>query len=333
MTNIRLSLVLAVSEQPSNLTRLVLDGSVRADGIDLIPSDVYSGELIWRQLRFAEFDVAQMSVTALLMLAERGNSPWVAIPVFPFRSFHHTRFQVRADSGIEAVDDLQGKRIGVAEYMMTAAVWSRGVLHDEFDADTDSYIWYQERLDSIGAEFGYEPPGDVVINQIPAGQSIASLLSAGELDGVCIHIAGHTLLDRTGTSVDAMPTMRPLFPDPAAESARYYQKTGVLPINHCIAIRRSVLEEHPWVALNLYKAFLSAKEQLLAPSRRLIDTYFQLGHLPIEAQKSLPSDPMPYGMAANHKTLETIARYGEEQGLTHRRVGLEEIFSPNTMDT
>ncbi len=333
MTNIRLSLALAVAEQPSNLTRLMLDGSVRADGIDLVPSDVYSGELIWRQLRFAEFDVAQMSVTALLMLAERGNSPWVAIPVFPFRSFHHTRFQVRADSGIDSVDDLPGKRIGVAEYMMTAAVWSRGVLHDEFGADTNRYIWYQERLESIGTEFGYQPPDGVQVNQIPADRSIPSLLSAGELDGVCIHIAGHTLLDRTGTSVDAMPTMRPLFPDPEAESARYFQKTGILPINHCIAVRRSVLEEHPWVALNLYKAFLSAKEQLLAPSLRLIDTYFQLGHLPLDARRSLPADPMPYGIADNRKTLETIARYGQEQGLTSRRVDLEEIFSPNTMDT
>ena len=333
MTNISLSLALAVTEQPGNLTRLVLDGSVRADGIDLVPSDVYSGELIWRQLRFAEFDVAQMSVTALLMLAERGDSPWVALPVFPFRSFHHTRFQVRADSGINSVADLPGKRIGVAEYMMTAAVWSRGVLQDEFSADTGQYIWHQERLDSIGSEFGYQPPAGVQVHQIPAGQSIASLLSAGELDGVCIHIAGHTLLDRTGTSVDAMPTMRPLFPDPAAESARYYQKTGVLPINHCVAVRRSVLEEHPWVALNLYKAFLSAKDQLLSPSRQLIDTYFQLGHLPLESRRSLPDDPMPYGIAANRNTLETIARYAHEQALTSRRVGLEEIFSPNTMDT
>ncbi len=333
MTNIQLSLALAVSEQPGNLTRLVLDGAVKPDGIDLIPSDVYSGELIWRQLRFAEFDVAQMSVTALLMLAERGESPWVALPVFPFRSFHHTRFQVRQGGGIDSVADLPGKRIGVAEYMMTAAVWSRGVLRDEFDADTDSCVWHQERLDSIGAEFGYQPPAGVQVHQIPAGRSIASMLTAGELDGVCIHIAGHTLLDRTGRSVDAMPAMRPLFPDPVAEGARYYGKTGVLPINHCVAVRRSVLERHPWVALNLYKAFLEAKEQLLAPSQRLVDTYIQLGHLPLEARESLPHDPLPYGLAANRKTLETIARYAEEQALTKRRVGLEEIFSPNTMDT
>ena len=333
MTNIQLSLALAVSEQPNNLTRLILDGTVKPDGIDLIPSDVYSGELIWRQLRFAEFDVAQMSVTALLMLAERGNSPWVALPIFPFRSFHHTRFQVRAGSGIESPDDLPGKRIGVAEYMMTAAVWSRGVLHDEFNVDSTRFSWYQERLDSIGAEFGYQPPPGTELHQIPAGQSIPSLLSAGELDGVCIHIAGHTLLDRTGASVDAMPSMRPLFPDPTAESARYYQKTGILPINHCVAVRRSVLDQHPWVALNLYKAFLEAKEQLLAPSRRWIDTYFELGHLPPEARRGLSADPLPYGISANRNTLETIARYGQEQSLTSRRVSLDEIFSPNTLDT
>ena len=333
MTNIRLSLALAVSEQPGNLTRLVLDGSVRADGIDLIPSDVYSGELIWRQLRFAEFDVAQMSVTALLMLAERGSLPLgghpsLPLPLFPSHPLPGEGRLGNRVGGRPSGQAHRGRGVHDDRGRLVPGRPPRRVQrrHGQLHLVPGATGQHRGRV-------RIRTPGDVVINQIPAGRSIASLLSAGELDGVCIHIAGHTLLDRTGTSVDAMPTMRPLFPDPAAESARYYQKTGVLPINHCIAIRRSVLEDHPWVALNLYKAFMEAKEQLLAPSRRFIDTYFQLGHLPIAAQRSLPSDPMPYGIAANRNTLETIARYAEEQGLTKRRVGLEEIFSPNTMDT
>ncbi len=158
MAKLQLSVALAVSEQRNNLTRLILEGVVSPDGIDLLPSDVYSGELIWRQIRSAEFDIAQMSVTALLMLAERGNSPWVALPVFPFRDFHHTRFQVRQEADIEEPKDLHGKNVGVAEYMMTAAVWSRGILKDEFGVEPEKLTWYQERLESIGKEFGYQAP-------------------------------------------------------------------------------------------------------------------------------------------------------------------------------
>ncbi len=178
MAKLQLSIALAVSEQRSynqtiqdgalgNLTRLILEGAVIPDGIDLIPSDVYSGELIWRQLRSAEFDIAQMSVTALLMLAERGDSPWVALPVFPFRSFHHSRFQVREHANIQEPKDLHGKNMGVSEYMMTAAVWSRGVLKDEFGVEAEKITWYQERLESIGKEFGYQAPAGVIIHQIP----------------------------------------------------------------------------------------------------------------------------------------------------------------------
>ncbi len=333
MAKLKLSIALAVSEQRNNLTRLVLEGAVSPEGIDLLPSDVYSGELIWRQLRSAEFDIAQMSVTALLMLAERGDSPWVALPVFPFRDFHHTRFQVRQEADIQEPKDLHGKHVGVAEYMMTAAVWSRGILKDEFGVEPEKLTWYQERLESIGNEFGYQAPAGVTIHQIPREKTIATMLAADELDGAAISIAGTTLLDRTGVSVSAQPQMRPLFPDPVAENARYFQKTGISPINHCVAVRKSVLEGHPWVALNLYHAFLEAKEQLIVPARELVQSYSQFGYLPLENRQSVPADPFPYGVSANRKTLETMARYGYEQNLTQRLVGLEEIFSPNTMDS
>jgi 4,5-dihydroxyphthalate decarboxylase len=333
MVKLELSVALAVSEQRTNLTRLILDGTVSPDGIDLFPSDVYSGELIWRQIRSAEFDIAQMSLPALLMLAERGDSPWVALPVFPFRDFHHTRFQVREDSDVHEPKDLHGKHVGVAEYMMTAAVWSRGILKEEFGVEQDKLIWHQERLESIGNEFGYETPAGVTVHQIPAEKTIATMLASGELDGAAITIAGTTLLDRTGVSVAAQPRMRSLFLDPVAENARYFQKTGISPINHTVAVRKSVLQRHPWVALNLYHAFLEAKERLIAPARDLLEGYFQFGYLPLEGRQTVPADPFPYGVSANKKTLETMARYCHEQNLTKRLVSLEEIFSPNTLDS
>ncbi|MEC9309195.1 MAG: hypothetical protein VX966_06785 [Chloroflexota bacterium] len=333
MVKLELSVALSVSEQKTNLTRRLLDGTVSPDGIDLFPSDVYSGELIWRQIRSAEFDIAQMSLPALLMLAERGDSPWVALPVFPFRDFHHTRFQVRADSDVHEPKDLHGKHVGVAEYMMTAAVWSRGILKEEFGVEPDKLTWHQERLESIGNEFGYQPPAGVTVHQIPAEKTIATMLASRELDGAAITIASTTLLDRTGVSVAAQPQMRPLFLDPVAENARYFQKTGISPINHTVAVRKSVLQSHPWVALNLYHAFLEAKERLIAPARDMLDSYFQFGYLPLEGRQTVPADPFPYGVSANKKTIETMARYCHEQNLTKRVVGLEEIFSPNTLDS
>ena len=217
--------------------------------------------------------------------------------------------------------------------LVSTAVWWRGILKDEFGVEPEKLTWYQERLESIGREFGYQAPTGVTIHQIPQDKTIATMLAASELDGAAITITGTTLLDRTGVSVSAQPRMRPLFPDPVAENARYFQKTGISPINHCVAVRKSVLERHPWVALNLFHAFLEAKERLIAPARDLVQSYFQFGYLSLQDRNSLPVDPFPYGITANQKTLETMARYGYEQNLTKRLVGLEEIFSPNTMDS
>ena len=332
MTDLQLSVALAVSEQPNNLGQFILEGVVRPDGIDLVASDVSSGELIWRQLRNAEFDIAQMSVPSLLMLAERGDSPWVALPVFPFRSFYHTWFQVREDSKIEEPTGLHNKRIGVSEYMMTAAVWSRGVLNDEFGVEPEKLIWHEERIESLGRTFGYQPPAGVKVHQIPPDKTIATMLSAGELDAAAVVIPVTTLLDRTGMDMTVLPKTRPLFPDPAAESARYFQKTRIYPMSHCVAVRRSLLDRHPWVALNLYRAFLEAKNKLLARGRELAESFFHLGLLPLEARRSLATDPFDYGVKANQQSLDTIVRYAHQDGLTSRLIGLEEIFSPSTLD-
>ena len=339
MADLQLSLALAVGEQRNHLAREILDGTVRAEGIDFVASDVTSGELIWRQLRFQEFDVAQMAIPTLLMLAAQGDSPWVALPVFPWRTFFHTWFQVREESGIEGPNDLRGgKRIGVAEYMMTAAVWTRGVLRDEFGVQPEGLVWYQERIESLARVLGYQPPAGVEVIQIPREKTIASMLAEGELDGAAVTIPNTTLLDRSEVDVATdfrgagLANVRPLFSNPVEENARYFQKTGIFPMNHCIAVRRSVLEQHPWVALNLYHAFLEAKNRLVAQTRSLLEVYFQVGLLPLEARASSRADPYPYGIKANRRALETLARYVYEDGRTPRLGDLEEIFARSTLD-
>jgi 4,5-dihydroxyphthalate decarboxylase len=328
MANLQLSVALEVND----VTRPVHDGTVRPEGIDLVSSDVHSGELIWRQLRFAEFDIAQMSLPALLILADRGNSPWLALPVFPQRLFWHTRVMVRVDSSFFHPQDLHGKSIGVPEYMMTGAVWLRGIFRDEFGIAPEDLNWYQERPEerNIGAAFGYRPPTSVHVERVPPDKSLVTMLMEGELDAASILISDTTLLDRSRPELQRSTAIRPLFRDPVAESLRLYRKTGLYPINHCVAVRRSTLERHPWAALNLYHAFLRAKERVVAQTRALLDPYFRIGLLPPEGQATLNADPFPYGLKQNRATLEAMVRYCHEQGLTSRRLEVEEIFAVNT---
>lgn len=330
MTDLELSIALEVND----ITRPIHEGAIKPQGIKLITSDVHSGELIWRQVRFQEFDIAQMSLPSLFILADRGNSPWLALPIFPQRLFWHTRIVVRADSKLKHPSDLKGRNIGVPEYMMTGAIWMRGIFQDEFGIKPEDLHWHQERPEerNIGSAFGYRAPADVSVSRIPPEKSAVTMLSAGELDAACILISDTTLLDRSRPEHQRSGDIRPLFPDPVAESLRLYRKTGLYPINHCVAVRRSVLERHAWVALNLYHAFLDAKERVLAHTRKLLDPYYRLGMLAPECRATMTEDPFPYGLKQNRPTLEAMARYCHEQGMTSRQLALEDMFAVNTLN-
>jgi 4,5-dihydroxyphthalate decarboxylase len=330
MARLQLSIALEVNE----ITEPIHDGTVRPEGIDLLSSDVASGELIWRQLRFAEFDIAQMSLPSLFILADRGSSPWVALPVFPQRLFWHTRISVRADSSLSHPKELKGRKIGVPEYMMTGAVWMRGIFRDEFGIAAEDLVWHEERPEerNIGAALGYRPPPPVSVRRVPSDKNIITMLLAGELDAACILIPTTTLLDRSQPDLQRSGGVRPLFPDPVAESLRLYRKTGIYPINHCVAVRRSVLERHGWVALNLVHAFMAAKERVIERTREMLDPFFRLGMLPPEGYAGLDADPFPFGIKHNRTTLEAMARYCHEQGLTSRRLAPSEVIAANTLD-
>ena len=330
MSKLQLSIALEVNE----ITEPIHRGAVKAEGIDLVTSDVASGELIWRQLRFQEFDIAQMSLPSLFILADRGASPWVALPVFPQRLFWHPRVMVRADAAFEHPGQLKGRQIGVPEYMMTGAVWMRGIYQDEFDIAPEDFCWHEERPEerNIGAAFGYHPPSGVDVRRVPADKSLITMLHEGEIDAACILIPTTTLLDRSRPDLQKSGGVRPLFRDPVAESQRLYRKTGLYPINHCIALRRSVWEKHGWVALNLVHAFIAAKERALGTARELLDPFFRLGLLPLEGQSGITGDPFPFGLKQNRTTLEAMARYCHAQGLTSRHLGLDAIFAPNTLN-
>ena len=331
MTAPHLELSIALSD--NERTRPLLEGRVAPQGIKLVPTMVHPSEMFWRQLRFAEFDVSEMSMSSLIIAVSRGDTRWVAIPVFTMRKFFHTSIIVRTDAGIAAPADLRGKRIGVPEYQQTWAIWSRGILQHEFGVHARDIEWFMERNPdrSHGGATGFTAPAGVRVNQIPPTTDMGEMLLRGALDGALHYLVGKNLVDRS--TVDVSGVTRYLFADPAAEGRRFYAKTGLFPINHTVVIRRALLESHPWLALNLYSAFVAAKAEIARHGAAYLQWYFDAGLLDGGVKRALAyNDPLAYGFKASRPVLETIAQYVHEQGLSARRVALEEIFAPSTLD-
>jgi 4,5-dihydroxyphthalate decarboxylase len=332
----RLALSVALSNNPN--TRPLIDGAVAAEGIDLTATAIHPSEMFWRQLRFAEFDVSEMSMSSLLISTARGTplgpTPWVALPVFTTREFFHTRILVRTDAGIVSPADLRGKRVGVPEYQQTAAIWGRGVLENEFGVHPHDMEFFMERVadKSHGGATGFKPPAGVTVHQIPASTNIGEMLVRGELDATLLYLTDRNLVDRSRIDLSADKRVRPLFPDRAAEGRRYYAKTGIYPINHTVVIRRSLVEKYPWIALNLYSAFAAARAQVLRAGSVALASHFETGVIGEDVRRALAADPMAYGVEATRKVLETIAAYVHAQGLTDRIVKIEELFAPATLD-
>jgi 4,5-dihydroxyphthalate decarboxylase len=331
MSASQLDLSLALSDNPN--TRPLLEGRVEAQGIRLVASAVHPSEMFWRQLRFGEFDVSEMSMSSLLISTARGPTPWVALPVFTTREFFHTRILVRRDC-IALPADLKGKRVGVPEYQQTAAIWSRGVLTHEFGVQPSDIEWFMERPPdkSHGGATGFAAPAGVRLNYIPPVTNIGEMLLRGELDATLLYLANPNLVDRSHIDLSKEPDIRPLFVDRVAEARRYFAKTGFYPINHTVVVRRTLLEQHPWVALNLFSAFVAAKNEVARRADEHLAPFYMTGLLGDDAKRALAADPMAYGVKAARPVLEAIARYVHEQRLTPRLVGLEELFAPSTLD-
>jgi 4,5-dihydroxyphthalate decarboxylase len=326
-------LQLSIAMQPNGRSRSVLDGRMKPEGIELQFTALHPSEIFWRQLRFQEFDVSEMSMSSLLISIANGNRDWVAFPVFTTRRFFHTGIWVRNGRGIDKPADLKGKRVGVPEYQQTAALWGRGVLQHEFGVSPMDIEWFMERTEEIshGGATGFRPPPGLKFNRIPANDSIGTMLLDGRLDAALHYLAGNNVVDRSRQNLADHSEVRLLFADQAEEARRYFAKTGLFPINHAMVVRRSIAERHPWVVLNLYNAFLAAKDRWLASVSEAAQSHLLLGLLPPEAGAALRTDPFPYGVVANRKVLETIAQYSHEQGLTPRMLRLDEIFPANTL--
>ena len=327
-------LELSIALPDNDRARPIADGRIKAKGITLYPTVVHPSEMFWRQLKYKDFDVSEMSMSSLTIATAGGNRDWVAIPVFTAREFFHTRILVHNDAGIEKPEDLKGKRVAVPEYQQTAAIWGRGVLQHEFGVKPSDMEFFMERTPekSHGGPTGFQAPEGVTVNRIPESTNIGEMLMKGELDATLLYLTNQNLVDRSRIPMSELPARR-LFPDMEAEHHRYFKKTGIFPINHTIVIKREVYEKFPWVALNLYTAFQEAKALQEEEAKLIIKPYLDTGLIdPVQARAAFAADPKCYGLANARKVLETITQYVYEQGLCSRKVELDEIFAPTAME-
>ena len=309
-------------------TRALADGRVQPDGIELIYQSLPVEETFFRQARHREFDVAEMSLSSYCVSKFLPEDPFVAIPVFPSRAFRHSIVYVNERSGIREPKDLIGKRFGTPEYQLTANVWIRGILSDEYGVPVDSvtYVTGGEETPGRPEKLKLDLPPSIRITPIGPAQTLAAMLASGEID------AFHG--PRKPSTHDA-PGVRRLFPDYVADEKAYYARTGIFPIMHVVVIRRDVYERDHWVAMALYKAFAEAQRRTYDDFRQTAALKAMLPWAAAEAEATralMGEDWWPYGLAGNEKTLATFARYSHEQGLSKRVLTPRDLFAPETLE-
>ena len=268
-----------------------------------------------------EFDVAEFSCAEFISRMARGNCPFVALPVFPSRVFRHGYIYVNRKSGIHTPKDLENRRVGVALYTMTAAVWIRGHLAHQYGVDLSTIHWVEGAINHAGRHGDPSAPPLIKPAQIEhdaKGRSLSELLASGEIDAL------------TGTQhPHPHPDVAPLFPDARAVERDFYLRTQIFPIMHVVVIRRDVYDRDPRIAENLYKAFVEAKKLALARMHKGHPYMLPWVHDDIEeVDEVFGGDPYPYGIEANRATLEALVGYLAEQHFIPRAMPIEELFVP-----
>jgi len=312
-------------------TRALADGSVAPDGIDLIYLSLPVEETFFRMLRHREFDVAEMSLSSYAVSLMRADPPFIAIPVFPSRFFRHSCIFVSAKSGITEPAQLAGKRIGTPEYQMTAPVWIRGILQDEYGVDPASctYLTGGEEEPGRDEKLKLDLPAKFRVERLGPQQTLAAMIADGEIDALHTARAPSTHRSRPGE-------VRRLFESYVEVERAYFRKTRIFPIMHTVVIRRELYRAQPWIAGALHKAFLSAQRKtyddlaITAALKTMLP--WQVAHVE-DVRREMGEDWWAYGLAPNRHVLDTFLRYHHEQGLSQRRLAPEELFAPETLES
>ena len=295
-------------------TQALIDGRVRPEGVETLNYlALKPGETFWRQLNNLEFDASEMSLSSYTILRSEGDERFIAIPVFPSRVFRHSAVYLREDSPVAKPEQLKGRRVGVGDYQMTAAVWVRGFLQHEYGVRPEDISWV------VGKPIrAIKPPEGIRLEVLSGEKTLETMLQQGEIDA----LVSVMLPRKLGNGV------RRLFGDFRSVEADYYRRTRIFPIMHTLALKRTVYERYPWLAVSLYKAFCKARD---LAQHWLYDTDALPVTLPwvideVEKSRDVRWD---YSVEGSRPTLEALVRYLDEQKLTRRPMRVEELFAPN----
>ena len=310
-------------------TRALIDGTVAPDGLELVYLNQPVEETFFRMMRYKEYDASEMSLSSYVASLNQEHPPFIAIPVFPSRFFRHSCIFVSAKSGIRKPEDLKGRRIGVPEYQMTAPVWIRGILSDDYGVKVTDCEHFSGGEEEPGRDekLKIAVPPSIRLKAIPGGKTLSRMLADGELDALVTARAPSTFHKEPDK-------VKRLFPNYVEVEKEYYRRTRIFPTMHTVVIRRDVYATNPWIAQSLTKAFTEAKT-------RAYELYKQTAALPAmvpwlvaeleEARREMGEDWWPYGLQPNRKALETFLRYHHEQGLSKRVFKPEELFARETL--
>jgi 4,5-dihydroxyphthalate decarboxylase len=324
------TLKLSVAVGDYDRTRALIGGAVAIDGVDPVFMTLAPEEIFFRAIRAAEFDICELSLSSYTMKTAQGNSPYIAVPAFLSRTFRHNAVYVRTDR-VQKPADLKGRKVGVPEYQVTANVWVRAFLEDDYGVKPTDIHWIRGGIEEPGRreKLALKLPAGARLDDAPAGATISALLEAGEIDGF---IAPRP----PKMAAQGHPNIGWLFADPVAAAKDYFKRTGFFPIMHVLGIRRELAERHPWLPGAVFKAFVQAKALAV---QRLADTAAPSVTLPFveetlkDARAAMGEDFWSYGVEPNRKVLDYFLGQHHAQGLSSRRVSVEELFHPATYET
>jgi 4,5-dihydroxyphthalate decarboxylase len=298
-------------------TQALIDGRVQPEGVDLTYIALRPGETFWRMLNHGEFDASEMSLSSYTILRSEGDTRFIAIPVFPSRVFRHSSVYVRADSKIERPEHLKGRRVGVGDYQMTAAVWVRGFLAHEYGVAPEDISWVVgDPIRDIKA------PEGIRLEVLKPGTTLEEMLERGEIAA----LASVMIPKALGT------TFRRLFRHPREVEAAYYRKTRIFPIMHTFVLKTELYQRKPWLAVSFYRAFCRARDLAYAHT---YDTNALTVGLPwvvdeVERTRAIfGREIWDYSIEGSRPTLDALVAYLDEQKLSRRRMSVEELFVPN----
>ncbi|MEM9781039.1 MAG: 4,5-dihydroxyphthalate decarboxylase [Pseudomonadota bacterium] len=309
------------------------DGAVPVPGVEFESHILPTGALFPIAVQEARFDVTELSVSSYLLQLSRGVTTYTAIPAFVSRAFRHNGFFARRGSGIESPADFAGRRIGVPEYQMTAALWMRGILADDYGVAAEDIHWRTGALDQgVRRErLSLSLPEGMTVEPIAEGETLEALLLDGRIDGLLAPKPPKAFMAGDGR------IMR-LFPDPETTEREWHARTGFFPIMHLIAVRRSIVAEHPWLPAALMAGFAEARDRAverlrdiwLGSANRLSHPWF--GASFERALAEMGPTFWSYGVEANRAELDAICRYSVDQHLSERHVGVDEMFDATVME-